>query len=84
MTNIGWDYKESRTRSLLKALSWRVIATVTTASLAFLITGEIETALLIGGTEFFVKFIIYYAHERAWQMLPRGSIRTLIYKKLNF
>ena len=66
------DYilRETRLRSLLKAFSWRIVATLTTALIAYGITGEIETALAIGGIEFFLKFAIYYAHERAWQRVP--------------
>ena len=62
--------RESRLRSLLKAFSWRIVATLTTALIAYGITGEIDTALAIGGIEFFLKFAIYYAHERAWQRVP--------------
>ena len=62
--------RESRLRSLLKAFSWRIVATLTTALIAYGITHEIETALAIGGIEFFLKFGIYYAHERAWQWVP--------------
>ena len=66
------DYvlRETRLRSLLKAFSWRIVATLTTALIAYGITGEIETALAIGGIEFFLKFAIYYAHERAWLWVP--------------
>ena len=64
-------HQDSRVRSLLKALSWRVLATLTTASIAFLVIGEIATAALIGSIEFFLKFVIYYAHERAWQRVPK-------------
>lgn len=62
--------RESRLRSLMKALSWRVVATLTTGLIALAITGSIETALAIGGIEFVLKFVIYYAHERAWQWVP--------------
>ncbi|MEQ8692508.1 MAG: DUF2061 domain-containing protein [Pseudomonadales bacterium] len=62
--------KESRVRSLSKALSWRVVATLTTGVIAYFVTGTLEAAALIGGIEFFVKFIIYYMHERAWQHVP--------------
>ena len=74
------EYRESHLRGLLKAASWRVVATTTTATIAFFITGEIETALVIGGIEFVLKFLIYYMHERAWQMVPRGGIRQLYAK----
>lgn len=62
--------KDSRLRSLKKALSWRVVATLTTASIAFLVVGEVAVAALIGGIEFALKFVIYYVHERAWQFIP--------------
>ena len=71
-------YRESHLRSLLKALSWRVVATTTTGVIAYFITGEIMAAIMIGGIEFFAKFIIYYLHERAWQFVPRGTIRQLV------
>jgi uncharacterized membrane protein len=66
----------------LKATSWRVLATLTTTIIAYFITGEVETALTIGGIEFVLKFIIYYLHERAWQLVPRGGIRILIYRMI--
>jgi len=59
----------SRWLSLAKAFSWRVVATLTTAVIAFVVTGEIDTALLIGGVEFFLKIGIFYVHERLWLWL---------------
>jgi uncharacterized membrane protein len=67
--------KESNVRSLLKALSWRVIATITTILIAWLVYRDIRPALAIGGIEFFAKFLVYYLHERLWQIVPRGMIR---------
>ena len=72
------EYRESHLRSLLKAFSWRIVATTTTAIIAYIITGEIEAAIMIGSIEFFAKFFIYYAHERAWQFGPRGTVRQLV------
>ena len=57
---------DSRARSISKALTWRVTATLTTGLIALGITGEVGTAVAIGSIEFFMKFVIYYAHERAW------------------
>ena len=73
--------RESRTRSILKALSWRVVATTTIITIAYFTTGDIDEALRIGAIEFFIKFALYYAHERAWQMAPRGTVRKLFSKK---
>ena len=57
---------DSRARSVSKALTWRVTATLTMAVIAFFITGELGTAVAIGSIEFFMKFVIYYTHERLW------------------
>jgi uncharacterized membrane protein len=65
--------RESNARSLLKAVSWRVIATMTTILIAWLVYGDIKPALAIGGIEFIAKFLIYYLHERAWQVVPHGT-----------
>ena len=55
--------------SLMKTFSWRIIATLTTFTLAWIFTGEIDTALKIGGVEFFAKMLFYYLHERAWHRI---------------
>jgi len=76
------EYRESHLRSLLKALSWRVLGT-TTAIIAWFITGDVTTAVAIGGIEFIAKFFIYYGDERAWQLLPRGTIRQIVQLEKN-
>ncbi len=69
------QFRESHIRSLMKAFSWRIVATTTTGIIAFFITGDVMTAITIGSIEFVAKFFIYYGHERAWQLVPRGSVR---------
>tara|TARA_Y100000588_G_C13575772_1_gene636573 strand:+ start:332 stop:589 length:258 start_codon:yes stop_codon:yes gene_type:complete len=73
--------RESHLRSLLKGLSWRVLATLTTVVVAYFILRERENAvreaLSIGAVEFFAKLGIYYAHERVWQRIPVGTVRRV-------
>ena len=73
--------KESHLRSLLKGLTWRVIATSTIIAIAYFKTGDVTLALEIGAIEFFIKLLLYYLHERAWQMAPRGMIRKIFKSK---
>lgn len=75
MTPAAEPAKESNIRSLLKALSWRIIATLTTVCIAWLIFDDVGKALEIGIWEFSLKFFVYYGHERLWQVLPRGTFR---------
>ncbi len=69
--------KETRLRSLLKGVSWRIIATTTTVTIAYFITGDVSNAMSIGVIEFFGKLLLYYLHERAWLLAPRGTIRKI-------
>lgn len=58
---------------MAKGLTWRCLATATTYLIAWLWTGEVETAGKIAGVEFVLKFAIYYLHERAWQSVSFGK-----------
>ena len=62
----------TRSRSIAKALTWRVIATLTTASLAYIFTGEIDTAIKVGAFDVVIKLAFYYLHERGWGMVEWG------------
>lgn len=66
--------KEKAYRSLLKSFSWRITATMTTIAIAYLIIGDITSALEIGGAEFIIKMVVYFFHERMWSHLKVGQI----------
>ena len=74
--------RESHLRSLLKGISWRVLATLTTVLVAYFILRDrenaVQEALTIGGVEFVAKLGIYYAHERMWQRIPIGTVRKAV------
>jgi len=65
--------KESRYRSVIKALSWRVFATVSTILIVFAFTRKPVLSLGIGGVEVVVKLLLYYLHERLWIRIPFGK-----------
>ena len=67
--------RESPLRSVLKAVSWRVLATLTTMVIAYIVIGDISDALKIGAVEVVAKMLIYYFHERAWAQIPLGTVR---------
>ena len=75
--------KETHLRSILKSLSWRITATITTICIAYFITGDTSIAIKIGGIEVVLKLLIYYFHERLWLLLPTGTIRK-VYKIFKF
>ncbi|MDG1146856.1 MAG: adenylyl-sulfate kinase [Crocinitomicaceae bacterium] len=59
-------YKDTNIRSIVKAISWRAIALVTTMVIVYLFTGEIETAIKAGVVETGFKLFFYWMHERMW------------------
>ena len=58
--------KNAKKRHLAKTITWRILATLTTTIIAWIISGDPTTGLTIGGIEFFVKMPVYYLHERFW------------------
>ncbi|MGM0529579.1 MAG: adenylyl-sulfate kinase [Bacteroidota bacterium] len=64
---------ESNGRSIAKAISWRLLATITTAVVVYILTGRIEIALAVGGIEIILKLALYYFHERSWNLVPFGK-----------
>lgn len=72
------DLKESHLRSVLKAFTWRIFGSLATAGIAYWLTGDIGKAFMIGGVEFVGKILLFYFHERVWQLIPRGTVRKII------
>lgn len=64
---------ETKRRSILKAISWRTWATITTAVLVFIFTGKFALAITIGLLEVFAKMALYFVHERFWQKIRYGK-----------
>jgi len=65
--------KATRTRSVFKAISWRIVGTLDTMALGWIITGNPIMGLKIGALELFTKFILYYFHERIWLRFKFGT-----------
>tara|TARA_X000000368_G_C22714672_1_gene572556 strand:- start:73 stop:513 length:441 start_codon:yes stop_codon:yes gene_type:complete len=66
--------KVRRGRSLFKAMTWRVIASLDTFFLSYIITGRFDWATSIAIFEIITKAIIYYFHERAWNRVKWGRV----------
>lgn len=64
--------KDSRIRSIAKALTWRLIATSTTMSLVYIGTGDLELVAHIGIADVVVKLMFYFGHERIWGRVHWG------------
>lgn len=64
---------DTHSRSLAKAISWRITGTLDTFLISWLITGEILIASAIAFTEIITKVFLYWAHERVWNKVTWGK-----------
>lgn len=65
--------REIPLRSIIKGITWRIIATLATVLLVFLFTDKIVMAFEIGGCEIVAKLLLYYLHERVWNRINWGK-----------
>ena len=64
---------ETSKRSLMKAISWRIIGTIDTFIISWIISGKAIIAGSIASIEVLTKVSIYWMHERAWNKLKWGK-----------
>jgi uncharacterized membrane protein len=64
--------QDAPSRSLLKAISWRLTGTLDTFVIGFIVTGKASVAGSIAATELFSKIALYYGHERMWALIHWG------------
>lgn len=70
----GSDKKSERPiRSVAKAISWRVIGTLDTLLISYLLTGEVAIAASIASIDFVTKMFLYFFHERLWNKINWGK-----------
>lgn len=66
-------YYETKSRSIIKTISWRILATLTTIILVYIFIGDVSVALSVGGIEVFLKMLVYFLHERMWSRIKFGK-----------
>lgn len=62
-------------RHIAKTISWRIVGTIDTILLSWIISGNPLIGLSIGGAEVATKMTLYYFHERVWFRIPWGIQR---------
>lgn len=64
---------EKPVRSLAKTISWRIVATLTTILLVVIFSkGDWTLGGIVGISELVFKTVLYYFHERVWNLLSFG------------
>jgi uncharacterized membrane protein len=64
---------ESHRRTLVKTISFRIIATLSTLIVVYAVTGELALAGAVAGTDAVIKTVLYYFHERVWNNVAWGK-----------
>ena len=63
-------------RHLLKTITWRIVGTIDTIILSWLITGSLKVGMAIGGVEVVTKMVLYYLHERFWYKFVKYGVKN--------
>lgn len=62
-------------RHVAKTLSYRVIGTLTTMIMAYILTKQVNVALGFGMVEVCLKMILYFLHERVWYKFIKYGVK---------
>lgn len=63
--------RNSQKLHLTKAVTWRIIASVTTALIALSFGLPQKAVVGVFVADMVIKFVLYYGHERAWYNLAK-------------
>jgi uncharacterized membrane protein len=64
--------KERASRSITKALTYRLWQSLNTFLISLVVTGKIELAVTIVSIEVMIKIVVYFFHERIWNKIKWG------------
>lgn len=64
---------ETPKRSIAKSVSWRIVGTLDTILISWVVTGTLSLAFSIGMVELVTKMGLYFFHERIWNNINWGK-----------
>ena len=65
---------DSRRRSIIKTITWRIFAILITIIVSFAILGSWSVSIAIGILSNLLKTLFYYVHERLWERINWGKV----------
>lgn len=71
---------DSTARSIAKAVSYRLLGSVSTALIVFVFSGNLTVSLGVGALDVVLKMALYYLHERVWNYISFGRQRPPEYE----
>jgi len=67
---------ETHKRSIVKSISFRIIATILTFIVVWFFTRDVITSSGVTIIENLIKMFAYYCHERAWLKITWGITKA--------
>ncbi len=71
---------EQHKRTLVKTITWRIIALTATIVVVYIYSGDAKGSLVIGFSANLIKMFLYYIHERIWNKVQFGRIKPPEYQ----
>jgi adenylylsulfate kinase len=71
---------ESNSRSIAKAISYRLLGSLSTALMVYVFSGSVKASVGVGALDVVVKMALYYLHERLWNHITYGRQRPPEYE----
>jgi uncharacterized membrane protein len=82
LVETGLIMEDTKTRSIIKTFSWRITGSSATFLIAWIIGGDLAVAGTIAMTQIVANTMLYYLHERVWNLVTWGRINT-VSKEIN-
>lgn len=71
---------ETHARSIVKAISYRLLGSMVTFAVVLVMTKKLNVAVGIGVLDTILKIGAFYFHERLWHRIPFGKIKPPEYQ----
>ena len=65
-------FHEKHSRTIIKSITWRVIAFLSSVIVLYIIIGDLKTSINHSLIIHLVKTVLYYIHERTWNLSNLG------------
>lgn len=69
------ESRVTRARHLAKAVTWRIIASIVTAAIAYTFGLPPKAVGFVFAADLVIKFVLYYAHERVWYRYIKFGVK---------
>ena len=66
---------DTRKRSIIKSVTWRIMGVVLLGIIAYFITGDWKQMTIITALFHTIRLVLYYYHERVWERISWGKIK---------